>query len=95
MSTGILEVIKQVAVNAYNSTNPVALLYGHVISVNPIKIKITDTLTLDQEFFVVQGELTVGDEVSLFRQQGGQKFVVLGKRTKTKTNIVELGGTTK
>lgn len=95
MSTGILDVIKQVAVEAYNSTNPVSLLYGQVVSVNPIKIKITDTLTLDQEFFVVQGELNVGDEVSLFRQQGGQKYVVLGKRTKTKTNIVELGGTTK
>ena len=81
MSTGILDVIKKTAVEAYNSTNPVSLLYGKVTSVNPVKIKITDTLTLDQEFFVVKGTLEVGDEVSLFRQQGGQKYVVLGTRT--------------
>jgi hypothetical protein len=92
MSTGIIDTIKRVALNAYEASNPVKLVFGRVISVDPVKIQISQYLTLTQEYLVINGALSVGDEVTLIRCQGGQKYVVLGTRTVTITNDINTGG---
>jgi len=92
MSSGIIETIKKVALNAFEASNPVKLLFGTVTSVNPVKIKVGDILTLTKEFLVINGAVEVGDTVTLIRVQGGQKYVVLGTRTEYVEHTVYLGG---
>lgn len=92
MSSGIIETIKRVALNAFEATNPVKLLFGTVISKEPAKIQVGALLTLTKEFLVINGEVEVGDQVTLIRCQGGQKYVVLGTRTAVVNNTVYIGG---
>lgn len=92
MSSGIIETIKQVALNAFEATNPVKLVFGKVISTNPVKIKVGNLLTLTQEFLVINGTVFEGDDVTLIRCQGGQKYVVLGTRVAVVQNTVYTGG---
>lgn len=92
MSTGIIDTIKRVAINAFEASNPVKLMFGKVISTDPVKIQVSDLLTLSQEFLVINGEVFEGDDVTLIRCQGGQKYVVLGTRTGYVENTVYVGG---
>lgn len=92
MSSGIIDTIKKVALNAFEASNPVKLLFGKVISTDPVKIQVSNLLTLSREFLVINGALEVGDTVTLIRCQGGQKYVVLGTRTLTIEKTVYVGG---
>ena len=92
MSSGIIETIKKVALNAFEASNPVKLLFGKVISIDPIKIQVNEYLTLTKSFLVINGEVSKGDTVTLIRCQGGQKYVVLGTRTAYVENTVYTGG---
>ncbi len=92
MSSGIIEIIKKVALNAYEASKPVSLLFGEVISTNPVKIQVSELLTLTKEFLVINGTVSKGDKVSLIRCQGGQKYVVLGTRTGYVENTVYVSG---
>lgn len=92
MSSGIIDTIKRVALNAWEASNPVKLLFGKVISTNPVKIKVSDLLTLTKEFLVINGEIFEGDQVTLIRVQGGQKYVVLGTRMGYIESTVYTGG---
>lgn len=92
MSSGIIDTIKKVALNAFEASNPVKLLFGKVTSTNPVKIQVGEYLTLTKEFLVINGAVAQGDEVTLIRCQGGQKYVVLGTRTMTVENTVYVGG---
>lgn len=94
MSSGILDTIKRVALNAFEASNPVKLLFGKVISTNPVKIQVGEYLTLTREFLVINGAVSVGDSVTLIRCQGGQKYVVLGTRTQYVQNTIYVGGGT-
>lgn len=92
MSSGIIETIKQVALNAFEASNPVKILFGTVTSMNPKTIKITDKLTLTEEFLTFNGEVNLDDTVTLIRIQGGQKYVVLGTRTEYVETTIYNGG---
>lgn len=92
MSSGIIDIIKRVALNAFEASNPVKLLFGRVVSTNPVKIQVGELLTLDKEFLVINGAVFVGDTVTLIRCQGGQKYVVLGTRVGYVENTVYVGG---
>lgn len=92
MSSGIIETIKRVALNAFEASNPVKLLFGKVISTDPVKIQVSELLTLTREFLVINGSLSVGDTVTLIRCQGGQQYVVLGTRMGYVENTVYTGG---
>jgi murein DD-endopeptidase MepM/ murein hydrolase activator NlpD len=78
--------------NAYEASKPVSILFGKVISTDPLKIQAGEYLTLGKEFLVVNGSVAQGDEVTLIRCQGGQKYVVLGTRTVYVENTVYAGG---
>lgn len=92
MSSGIIDTIKRVALNAFEATNPVKLLFGRVVSVDPVKIQVGEYLTLSNQFLVINGTVSVGDTVTLIRCQGGQKYVVLGTRLGYVENTVYVGG---
>ena len=92
MSSGIIDTIKKVALNAFEASNPVKLLFGKVISTDPVKIQVGELLTLPREFLVINGTVAEGDMVTLIRCQGGQKYVVLGTRTALVENTVYVGG---
>lgn len=92
MSSGIIDTIKKVALAAFEASNPVKLLFGKVISIDPVKIQVGDLFTLTQEFLVINGAVEKDDTVTLIRCQGGQKYVVLGKRTAYVENTVYTGG---
>jgi murein DD-endopeptidase MepM/ murein hydrolase activator NlpD len=92
MSSGIIDIIKKVALNAFEASNPVKLLFGKVVSINPVKIQVGELLTLTKEFLVINGTVSVGDNVTLIRCQGGQKYVVLGSRTVYVEKTVYVGG---
>ena len=98
MSSGIIETIKQVAINAFESTNPVKLMFGKVISAepDPIRIQVVNdnnhVFILDREFLIINGSVDVDDKVTLIRCQGGFKYVVLGTRTEYHDTIINIGG---
>lgn len=129
----LVNLIKQVAVNAVGAGKPVEIVFGKVIGVLPLKIQIEQKMTLSEaqlvlcrnvteytvemtvdhytenetehthdvqdtytgggasgptqhlhaykgrKKFTVHNGLAVGEEVVLFRQQGGQRFVVLDR----------------
>ena len=92
MSTGIIDVIKQVAINAAEANSPVKILYGVVMTANPIKVKIGEELILEEEFLTVNGTVNDNEDVIVIRQQGGQKYIVLGTTTDTLVYNVYMGG---
>lgn len=92
MSSGIIDTIKKVALSAFEASNPVKLLFGKVVSTDPVKIQVGEFLTLTKEFLVINGTVFEGDDVTLIRCQGGQKYVVLGTRTGYVENTVYTGG---
>jgi murein DD-endopeptidase MepM/ murein hydrolase activator NlpD len=97
MSTGIIDVIKESSLNAFDATNPVAIYFGKVSSADPVKVDIDadgKKFTLGKEQLVVNGSVSSGDDVVLIRCQGGQKYVVLGTRVITEETTVYVGGGT-
>lgn len=47
--TDILKIIKKIAVDAVNSQKPVNVIYGTVISTNPLRVQIDQKLILESE----------------------------------------------
>ena len=77
MSSGIINTIKKTAMDAYEASKPVAVFFGQVTSLDPVKIRMGNN-TLTEEFLVINCHLSLGANVTLLRCQGGQKFVALG-----------------
>lgn len=79
----LLEVIKRAAMNAYNSSSPTALMFGTVITRNPLTIGIEQRMTLDKDQLILtraaSNNLSVNDKVALIRMDGGQTFLVIDK----------------
>lgn len=81
--TQFIETIKQVAVNAVEAKKPVNVLFGKVSSASPLMVRLSADQIYSQEFLVTLDPppaFQVGDVLVLVRIQGGQKFIVLGKR---------------
>lgn len=76
----LLEKIKQAAIEAINSTDPVTVRYGTVTGTNPLIVKVDQKLVLRKAQLVVTKtaeNITTGDKVVLLRVQGGKQYVVL------------------
>ena len=56
--SGIIPIIKQAALDAVNSTQPVQFIFGTVTSVSPLKIQVTPKLVLSAGNLVVAGSLS-------------------------------------
>ena len=80
----IYETIKQICAFERQASYPMEICYGTVISLNPFKIKLDQKKILSKAFFIAPKGVTVnsfeiGDILILFRQQGGQKYLIFDK----------------
>ena len=80
----IYEMIKQICTSERQASYPMEICYGTVISLNPFKIKLDQKKILSKAFFIAPKGVTVnsfeiGDILILFRQQGGQKYLIFDK----------------
>lgn len=79
-----IEVMKQAAVNAVEAGKPMGLLFGTVTTKSPLKIQLmTGGAPLTKEFFLALDPVPAfqsGDILVLLREQGGQRFLILGKK---------------
>lgn len=103
MSQQLVEVMKQIAVNAVESKKPAEVRFGTVLSVSPLQIKLSQKEIYTKEFFIaLEGPASCGgachgscpdarpsgcpaiwkadDTLVLLRLQGGQQFLILGKK---------------
>ena len=81
MSSGLIDTIKRASLGGYESTSPLKLIFGEVVSTSPVKVKVSTDLTLTEEFLAINGTIAAGDKVPMIRVQGGQKYVVIGSKT--------------
>lgn len=49
-ANALMELMKVIAVNAVNQSKPVQLVYGTVVSVSPLSVKLDQKRTLDSSF---------------------------------------------
>ncbi|MBU5485252.1 DUF2577 domain-containing protein [Clostridium sp. MSJ-11] len=55
---GMIDIIKKAGVDAVGANNPVNILFGEVLNVEDLKIKIDQKLILSKEFFIIPQSLT-------------------------------------
>ena len=77
--------MKQIAENVFEARRPADWYYGKVISLSPFQIQVDQKLVLTQEFFIVKSGVSassfkVGDVLILFRNEGGQKYLIFDKK---------------
>lgn len=81
--TNLIETIKRIAINAVAATKPVEIIYGIVVSVEPLLIKLSQNQIYPKDYFVISsggGSFAIGDILILLRVQGGQQFLIYGKK---------------
>ena len=76
MSTGLLKLIKQAALDAVKSGQPCDIRYGVVTSVNPLKIQLTPQFTLPDCVLVVPKRFTEDYEIKV-EIDGSEKTIKL------------------
>lgn len=55
---GMIDIIKKAGVDAVGANNPVNILFGEVLNVEELKIKIDQKFILSKEFFIIPQSLT-------------------------------------
>ena len=58
MATGLISLIKQAALEAVENTQVCDLRFGEVVSVSPLKVKVTNQLTIPSALLIVPEHLT-------------------------------------
>lgn len=61
------------------------ICFGKVIALSPFRVQIDQKLVLTKEFFIVKSSVSassfkVGDVLILFRNEGGQKYLIFDKK---------------
>lgn len=90
----LIKSVKKAAVEAVEASTPANFMFGDVLSISPLQIRIDQKMTLgsaqlalcrqvtaytDNNGLAIDNALKAGDKVVLGRIAGGQKFVVLDK----------------
>lgn len=80
----LMKTIKRAALDAVNAAKPVEVCFGKVASTSALKIFVDQKLLLSDKQLIItesiaKSGLAVGNKVVLLRQQGGQKYIVMGK----------------
>ncbi|MEG2521247.1 MAG: DUF2577 domain-containing protein [Anaerovoracaceae bacterium] len=57
----MIDLIKKVAENVYSSKAPIEIRTGKVISVNPLKVRLSQKIVLESDFIVVPERFTDHD----------------------------------
>lgn len=78
-----VDVIKKAAVEAVEATHPMNLVFGRVVAVSPLSVRLDQQRTIPARFLLrLSGPaLEAGNYVALLRMQGGQKYLILGAVT--------------
>ena len=93
----LIEIIKKAAVDAVNASRPVAVVYGVVTSVDPLKIQIDQKITLDDSFLVLTRNVTdhvldlTMNHTTEIAGTDPHQHTVTGKKTVTVHNALKLG----
>ena len=58
MSSGLLTIIKQSAMDVVNNTQMCDLRYGKVVSASPLKVQVTNQFTIPESLLVIPEHLT-------------------------------------
>lgn len=61
MATGLIDIIKRAAMDAIDNAQMCDLRRGTVVSTSPLKIKVTDSLTVPSKLLIVPQHLTKYD----------------------------------
>lgn len=83
--SNLMESMRQIAANERQASLPTAICFGKVIALSPFRVQIDQKLVLTKEFFIVKSGVSassfkVGDVLILFRNEGGQKYLIFDKK---------------
>lgn len=81
----LMESMRQIAANERQASLPTAICFGKVIALSPFRVQVDQKLVLTKEFFIVKSGVSsssfkVGDVLILFRNEGGQKYLIFDKK---------------
>ena len=81
----LMESMRQIAANERQAALPMTICFGKVIALSPLRVQIDQKLVLTKEFFIVKSGVSassfkVGDVLILFRNEGGQKYLIFDKK---------------
>lgn len=84
VATNLAQTIKKAAMDAVRASKPCDILTGTITSINPLKIKISQRVTLESDFFYVTETFEkkthkTGDKVVLIQGTGAQRYLVIDK----------------
>lgn len=91
MSTDIIKTIQQVSLEAIEE-HALQIMFGKVLDTKPLKVKLSDTFTLTEEFIVLDSPVDVGEEVIVMKYSTGNKYLVLSTVEKVYKSSVNVGG---
>lgn len=75
MSTGFIPMIKQAAMDAIQNSQICDLRYGTVVSTSPIKVQITNQLTIPSALLVVPEHLT-NHSINITNANGNETITI-------------------
>lgn len=76
----LMYTIKQIANQTIDAKKPAEIIYGTVVKVSPLTVRIDEKLEISSPQLIVMDGMTfdVGDKLVLLRNFGGQQFLILG-----------------
>ena len=87
-TTSLIQLIKRISRDERKASIPTDIITGKVISLKPLKIKVTSKITLDSDFFyttetfsekIKEDKVKVNDKVVMVRADGGQSYLIIDK----------------
>lgn len=79
----LVQLIKKAAIEAVEASKPSDLIFGKIVSTNPLKVYIDQKLTLSDEFvfatYAYNQIMQANDSVVMIRAQGGQKYLIIDR----------------
>ena len=83
--SNLMESMRQIAANERQAALPMTICFGKVVALSPFRVQIDQKLVLTKEFFIVKSGVSassfkVGDVLILFRNEGGQKYLIFDKK---------------
>ena len=78
----LVNVMKTAALEAVESTKPVAVMFGTISEIEPLTVNVEQKITLSTAQLIMtktfaENSPEIGNSVILLRQQGGQKFIII------------------
>lgn len=80
----MVQLIKKISREEREAGRPSDFLIGTVSSVSPLKIRLTQKITLTGDFFYIteslnKKEFLLGDKIAIVSSQGGQRYLLIDK----------------